>query len=395
MEIPAMKFFFFSSFAHLALDRNSHRVSGGAELQVALLGKALAQLGHEVVFMGSDMPGTHPRLLEGVRLLRGGHFHTGSFLDTALAFPRVLNALAREKPDCVLILGWTTWLYFFLQLRSIFKFRLAFICGLDTEINGEFRRAYPIRGALFEKAVQAADLRFAMSGYQEMLFQKRNMKCSLYRNLILPRTLPRTIPKDIDLLWVARCQPIKQPHRFLDLVEKLPDTKCQMICPRENVALWESVRKRAQKLPHLTFLEKVPYHQIQEHYDAAKIFVNTSVFEGWPNSFIQSGLASTALLSLNINPDGLFEKYFLGKCAHGEDARLVEFAHQMLADPEALSNMQKGSEDFVAQLHDNETNVRLFLEGLQSDPRLQPSTILEQMTNSYQIGIAALSWCLL
>jgi len=361
-----MKFFFLSSFAHLALDTTSSRVSGGAELQVALLSQALARLGHEVICMGSAVPCSTPGWLDGIRILRGGRFHTGRLWDTALAFPRVVYALKKEKPDYVLILGWTTWLYFLLRLRPFFGYRLVFICGLDTEINGEFRRTYCLRGAFFEKAVQEADIRFAMSETQQEIFRQRNMECSIYRNLILPRALPRNTRKEVDLLWVARCQAIKQPHRFLDLVEKLPETRCQMICPREDVSLWEAIKKRADKFPHLTFLERVPYHKIQEFYDAAKIFVNTSIREGWPNSFIQAGLGSTALLSLHINPDGLFEKYLLGKFANGNPERLVQDAREMLADSATLLQMQKNCERFVSELHDNERNVSLFLEGLRS-----------------------------
>ncbi|PWU09404.1 MAG: hypothetical protein C5B47_03410 [Verrucomicrobia bacterium] len=361
-----MKFFFLSSFAHLALDPASTRVSGGAELQVALLGQALARLGHGVVFMGSDLEPNAPPLLAGVRILQGGRFHTGGLWDTAEAFPRVVRALKKEKPDYVLILGWTTWLYFLLRLRPFFGYKLVFICGLDTEVNGEFRRAHPLRGAFFEKAVQAADIRFAMSETQRQLFRQRNMNCSLYRNLILPRAHPANVEKTIDLLWVARCQTIKQPHRFLDLVEKFPKSRCQMICPREDAGLWESVKKRAAQFPQLAFLEKVPYHQIQEYYDAAKIFVNTSSFEGWPNSFIQAGLGSTALLSLHINPDGVFDKYFPGKFAHGSLERLAQDAQEMLTNSEILQRMQKNCAQFVSELHDNENNVCLFLQGLQS-----------------------------
>jgi hypothetical protein len=39
-----MKFLLFSSFAHLVLDRDPTRVSGGAELQMGLLARALAQV---------------------------------------------------------------------------------------------------------------------------------------------------------------------------------------------------------------------------------------------------------------------------------------------------------------------------------------------------------------
>ena len=359
-----MKFFFLSSFAHLALDPKSDKVSGGAELQVALLGRELAGLGHEVVLMGSDVSSPDGTLLQGVRLLRGGRFHTGGFLETARAFPLVVKALAREKPDFVLILGWTTWLYFLLRLRPFFGYRLVFICGLDTEVNGEFRREYPVRGAFFEKAVRAADIRFAMSSHQKVLFRQSGLDCTMYRNLILSRAFPRTALKEIDLLWVARCQPIKRPHLFLDLAEQTPEARCQMICPREDAKLWESVRQRAVTLPNLVFLERVPYHLIQEHYDAARIFVNTSLFEGWPNSFIQAGLGSVALLSLDINPDGLFEKYSLGKFASGNCEHLATFAREMLTDETALSLMQRHSGEFVAELHNNTNNTRLFLEGL-------------------------------
>jgi hypothetical protein len=49
-----MNFFFLSSHAHYALDRSATRVSGGAELQVALLAKELAIRGHEAVIVGGD-----------------------------------------------------------------------------------------------------------------------------------------------------------------------------------------------------------------------------------------------------------------------------------------------------------------------------------------------------
>jgi glycosyltransferase involved in cell wall biosynthesis len=359
-----MKFCFLSSYAHLALDPAADRVSGGAELQVALLARELVRRGHEAVIVGGDIGQEDGVDFDGVRTRNGGPFQTGGLADTMRSVPRIRRVLHEERPDYVFILGWTTWLYLVRYLRPR-NCPVGFICGLDTEVNGEFRRENPIRGAVFEAGVREAELRFAMSDYQAAQFARLGLSCGMYRNLILPRRSPRTAGKTLDFLWVARCQPIKRPQLFLDLAEQLPGSRSRMICPREDVGLWETVADRARALANVEFIERVPYREIQGHYDEAKVFVNTSSFEGWPNSFIQAGLGGAALLSLDVNPDGLFQRFTPGVFANGDFEAFVAAAACLIDQPEALRAAQAGSERFVAELHDNERNVDAFLAGLQ------------------------------
>ncbi len=358
-----MKFLFLSSYAHLVLNRSGDRVSGGAELQVALLARELAARGHEVVIVGGDV-GQADSVVDGVRLRNGGKFQTGALGDALRALPRVIGILHDERPDFALVLGWTTWLTLLGWLRGMFGYRVVFVCGLDTEVNGEFRRENPVRGALFERGVRAADQRMAMTEHQADLFVASGMHCGMYRNLILPRAKPRTAEKSVDLLWVARCQRIKRPHLFLDLAERLPGVRCEMVCVREDVDLWESVARRVEGIANVTFIERVPYHEAQEHYDAAKIFVNTSTYEGWPNSFIQAGLGETALASLDVNSDELFGRFGLGVFGRGDFGRWTEDIRSLLADEGRLGRCQRESERFVVTLHDNGRNVDLFLGAL-------------------------------
>jgi hypothetical protein len=358
-----LKFCFLSSYAHLALDPSADRVSGGAELQVALLAKELVRRGHEVVIIGGDHGQPDGRIFDGVRTRNGGRFQTGGLADTLRALPKVRGILREERPDFVLVLGWTTWLYLLHRMRP-FDYKLVFICGLDTEVNGEFRRENPVRGAVFEAGVRGADYRLAMSDYQAEQFARQGLSHGMYRNLILPREAPRTMEKSVALLWVARCQRIKRPQIFLDLVEQFPSLRCRMICPREDEGLWKAVAERAGRLPNLEFIERVPYREIQQHYDAAKIFVNTSSYEGWPNSFIQAGLGGAALLSLEVNSDRLFERFEPGFFAGGDFEAFVAGAGWLLSSADVLRAAQAGCERFVAELHDNERNVDAFLEGV-------------------------------
>jgi hypothetical protein len=359
-----MKFFFLSSHAHFALDPGSTRVSGGAELQVALLARELSSRGHDVVIAGGDSGQKDGAIFDGVTTRTGGKFHTGGIVDTLFALPRIVRLLASQHPEFVVVLGWTAWLYILALLRPFLGYKLVFICGLDTEIDGSFSRRHGWRGWLFERGVKLSDYRFAMSEYQRELFGRLGQACGFYRNLILPRRKPMTVAKSIDLLWVGRCQQIKRPHLFLDLVERMPEARCEMICPKEDVALWEFVAERAAKIPNLQFHERIPYHEIQEHYDRARFLVSTSEAEGFPNVMIQAAQGSAGILSLDLDPDGLIEKFGAGFCAGGGFEQLVSRTRELLGNPYLSETMGQASQSMIGEWFENGRNADAFLEGL-------------------------------
>jgi len=363
-RIFQMNFFFLSSHAHYALDPSATRVSGGAELQVALLAKELVCRGHEAVIAGGDTGQQDCRVFNGVVTRNAGCFHTGGLADTIMALPKVAGLLAEYRPEFVCVLGWTAWLYILCLLRPLFGYRLVFICGLDTEIDGSFGKTHGWKGRLFERGVELSDIRFAMSEYQRRLFHKAGLPCGMYRNLILPRAKPRTASKDIDLLWVGRCQHIKRPHLFLDLVERLPEAHCEMICPREDEELWQSVVGRAAGMPNLTFQERVPYHEIQETYDRTRFLVSTSQAEGFPNVMIQAAQGAVGILSLELDPDGLIETFGAGFCALGDFGLFVTKVRELLAEGGNSKSMGDGAQRMVAEWLDNGKNTEAFLEGL-------------------------------
>ncbi len=361
-----MKIAFLSSYAHFVLDESSSKTSGGAELQVALLAKELSKRGVETTLLSGDTGQPDLVIFHGVRTRNAGKFHTGNLQEMLASIPRVLSLIKEERPDWVFVLGWTAWLFVLWAARAHLHFKLGFICGLDTEVNGEFVRANPLRGRMFDFALRRCDTRFAMTRLQESLFRSNGMSCSLYRNLILPRQSPPIQKKSVDFLWVARCQPIKRPALFLDLADRLPHAKFEMVCPPENLALFSEIEKRALATPNLTFHKSVPYHAIQARYDDARIFVNTSEWEGWANSFIQSGQGSTAILSLSVRPDTLFDDYALGSCADNDKNHFFSLAEKMFSSPGETSLMGTESARFVRELHDNEKETSAFLDGLRS-----------------------------
>jgi len=366
MTAAPRTFLFLSGRAHRALDPEARRASGGAELQVALLALELVRRGHRVSIAAADDGFTDGVEWKGVRIRACGRFDTGGLGDTANALPAVWRVLREEKPDFVVIYGWTSWLALMCLLRGACGFRVVFICALDGEIDGRFLRENPVRGRIFSWGMKAADARFGITESQAANFRKAGMQCGVTRLLLQQGPVISVADKDVDLLWVARCHQVKRPDLFLDLAERLPEARCRMICSPQDPVLWEATRARACQMPGVEFLDGVPYREIQKHFDSAKVFVNTSSDEGVPNTFLHSGLGGTAIASLSADPDGMLQRFGAGFSAGGDFDHLVQGIQKLLGDPSSLDVASSGARQFVIQWHDNARNSEAFLEGLPS-----------------------------
>ena len=95
-----------------------------------------------------------------------------------------------------------------------------------------------------------------------------------------------------EVLWVGTLNPGKRPELFLEMARQMPEFRFRMVggpsSENGGKALFERIRETARAISNLDFTGFVPYHQIQGYFDRARVFVNTSDFEGFPNTFLQA-----------------------------------------------------------------------------------------------------------
>jgi glycosyltransferase involved in cell wall biosynthesis len=93
-----------------------------------------------------------------------------------------------------------------------------------------------------------------------------------------------------SVLWVGTIRAGKRPELFLELARRLPQRRFVMVGgpARGDVRLYERIRAEAARLPNLEFTGFLPLAQVEPRFDAACVFVNTSDFEGMPNTFLQA-----------------------------------------------------------------------------------------------------------
>lgn len=139
------------------------------------------------------------------------------------------------------------------------------------------------------------------------------------------------------VLWVGSMDPDqKRPGLFLELARNLPDVRFRMIGPpaMDDPDHYEEIQTRAESIPNLEFLGFVDPDEIHDHYRTAIALVNTSAYEGFPNTFLEAWRYATPVVSLEYTLDGVLDDEPVGM--HAASTRSVVEAVEALATDESL-----------------------------------------------------------
>lgn len=105
----------------------------------------------------------------------------------------------------------------------------------------------------------------------------------------------------------------KRPRLFLELAKRFPNEKFVMVggkfekCKED----YESVEVMAKQIPNLEFKGFLQFKETEEEFSKAKLFVNTSEYEGFPNTFLQAWSRGIPIISF-IDLDGMIQDFSLG-----------------------------------------------------------------------------------
>lgn len=99
----------------------------------------------------------------------------------------------------------------------------------------------------------------------------------------------------------------------------------------KDASLFDKIRKMAAQVTNLSFLGFQPLDITESYFDKCKIFVNTSVYEGFPNTFLQSWNRGIPVLSY-VDPDNVIRKNKLGLVVDS-DRQLHESLSEFLSNP--------------------------------------------------------------
>ena len=366
-----MKFCFWGNISGALQGRNP----GGGELQIALLAKALALKGHEVVIVD---PYSNKSIVteEGVKLINVPNWNKG-IIGLRLFYyriPALWKIMVAQKSD-----------YYYVRMRSYLhlipylaarKNKSKFIVGVASDIDVlSFKKKikYSYKGNI-------GLLRFLMINLPNDIAFNYLLKKSNYvvlqhtgqhfgsarlkkRQAVFPNIIePVTVPKAQDdsekyFLYVGSLTMLKGADRLLELVKMVKDSISIKIVGLPLGRKPKKIYEELKKSKNVELLGRRDHKETLELVANARTLINTSYYEGFSNAFLESWVNGTPVISLNVNPGNIFNKYSLGICCNGDlnwMKQVIESCETELIDKNKMIS-------YVSEFHHFDSAAERFL----------------------------------
>lgn len=145
------------------------------------------------------------------------------------------------------------------------------------------------------------------------------------RNLWTPRNERRYV------LWIGRSDGFnKRPALLVELARSNPEVSFLMVVNKSDAEILQQLQENAPD--NVRIIERVPHEEIPRLFSQARLFVNTSRYEGFPNTFLQAAVHGVPVLSLSVDPEEILSGEGCGLCANGDIAQLERMLKELWED---------------------------------------------------------------
>jgi glycosyltransferase involved in cell wall biosynthesis len=358
-----MKVCFWGNIAHTLNDDTD----GGGELQIALLAKALARGGDEVVILdyntaedfvtddgikvfkidgwNDGIPAvrylTHrlPRLYRSLK-----NQHADIYYCRIREFRHIVAYWAARKVGAKFILGMASDLdamslrmriknYYIPQFSSE-NFLWWFSSGIIDEL-------------VFPWLLRKSDVVFAQHEGQKQRLLQKGIKSILFSNLIDLSQIPVSVNQNpTDFIYVGSLDKRKGFAEFFEIIEKAPSYTFKIVGqPRDSSAA--KYYEKLKSFHNVSLLGKLCHTDTLYQIASSKALISTSPMEGFPNIFIEAWACGIPVFSLYVDPGGVIKKEELGDVATGNLNLLLE----LIEKNDSKNDFSRRSKAYVEQNH--------------------------------------------
>jgi len=349
---------------------------GGAQYQGHLLAEELARRrGVEVTYLARDIPADAAQRFGTTYTIRSMGTWRGIRRRAAVFDAPQLWRLLRElQPDVIYqqmrqsytavsaLYARRTGVPFFFQIASDLDIDPGwFSSGISS--NLPFNLLESITGLW---GLRRADYILAQSTRQARLLRERLglEAAAVIRNFQpLPARLPDKPLAPVEVLWVANFKDVKRPELFVQLAEEFRgrnDVRFTMAGrPSGQRRRFAPLMERIGQMENLRYLGELSIDEVNERMAQAHIHVNTSSFEGFPNTFIQAWAQGAVVTTIAVDPDeeGM-ERLGIGICA-GTFDNLRSVIDELVRNPERRHSIGVRAFEFAHANHALDRGARL------------------------------------
>jgi glycosyltransferase involved in cell wall biosynthesis len=367
-RLPSVCFVGYFNLPILARGFENHR-TGGEEVQQTLLARALAARGYPVSMVVADYGQPDGKQWNGITAYKTYKPDDG-MPGVRFLHPRwtsLHSALKRANADVYYVspagaqLGQVMMFARRHGKRVIFRSAHDANCSPKTLMIGLWRDR-----RLYEYGLYRADSVLAQTEPQQRMFlENYNLPTEVAVMMVEPalRDLPFAT-RDVDVLWVNNLRRFKRPDRFVDLARLLPGRNLHMVGGEVPgfADVHQALARDLPGVPQVNWHGAVPYHDVNDLYERARVFVNTSDTEGFPNSYLQAWIRGVPVVAY-FDPGGVIAREGLGVVPTSTED-MAAAVNRYLNDEQAWRDASQRCRNFMAAHYDEDTILAPYISAI-------------------------------
>jgi glycosyltransferase involved in cell wall biosynthesis len=343
---------------------NPFQHGGGAEFQISLLTGALQAADRfDVWYLTHHVaPEIKPN---GYQIVRIGNDDRVPRLGYVTDFVPLYRALGALKPHVIYqrVAGGYTGICAFYTRQHHRSTRMIWHVAHTTDVT---REHLDTGRNVLRRRFEKCSVEYGIRRTDRIVVQTNDQGRLLAQNYgrqadaVIPNFHPEA-PEQPDksgpptVVWIANLKLWKRPEVFVRLAQALRDlsgVRFLMLgeAPPGDSKWSQELMQSIADTPNLEFLGHRSAADVNQFLAHASVFVNTSVHEGFPNTFVQAWLREAVVVSLSVNPDGVLDSHAVGIHAGSEDG-LQKAVRLLLTDPVARAGYAERACAYARSTH--------------------------------------------
>jgi glycosyltransferase involved in cell wall biosynthesis len=334
------------------------RRAGGSETQVAYLAAAFAKLGHTVDLIYGSGQGRHAlHMIAGIRCIDS--FPAWSLPGSLLGFWKSL----RESRADLIYARMPSDFHWMIELHARLEKKAAFVYAISNDRSCNPWRTYPSSpGRWFHNLCYALWLPTTKLITIQHPEQAQMIKPYIKGRLFLVPNLMNSVesePRDydsttVDVIWIAQIRRQKQLSVLLDIAEDLSSLRFVIVGGFPAAADQSKFEGRIQSIRNLQFMGPRQSNEVMQLLKSSKILINTSCWEGFPNTMLEAWSVGVPVVSLEVDPGGIIKREGLGLVS-GTYNQVVLDTLQLVNDRSLNCKMGTKAQEYVRRAHSMQT----------------------------------------
>lgn len=156
----------------------------------------------------------------------------------------------------------------------------------------------------------------------------------------------------LQIVWAANLKYEKQPELFIELSNRINihGVNFIMIGRLPNSKYGKELLNKINNSKNLIYIGEQSLERVNKYLSESHIFINTSLYEGFPNTFIQAWMRKVPVVSLNVDPDNVIKNNNLGLRSVSFE-NMVNDVKKLIFDKSLREKMGENAQKYAFQNH--------------------------------------------